>query len=158
MDQENSKKVFVIGVGNLLLGDEGIGIHLIREMEKERLPRYVELVDGGTAGIDLLYWLEEADYAIIVDCVEAGGEPGAIFRVPGDELLIKPTGRIISLHDINLSEVLLLATKMDTLPPTIIFGVQPEVIGYQTELSPTLQNTLPRLMQLIKKEILKIFG
>ncbi|TEB05216.1 Hydrogenase 2 maturation protease [Pelotomaculum schinkii] len=158
MDQENSKKVFVIGVGNLLLGDEGIGIHLIREMKKELLPRNVELVDGGTAGIDLLYWLEEADYAIIVDCVEAGAVPGAIFRVPGDELLIESTGQLISLHDINLSEVLLLATKMNKLPPTIIFGIQPEVIGYQTELSPTLQNTLPRLMQLIKKEILKIFA
>ncbi|TEB12845.1 Hydrogenase 2 maturation protease [Pelotomaculum sp. FP] len=158
MDQENSKKIFVIGVGNLLLGDEGIGIHLIQAMKKERLPRYVELVDGGTAGIDLLYWLEEADYAIIVDCVEAGAEPGAIFRVPGDELLIKSKGQLISLHDINLSEVLLLATKMNKLPPTIIFGIQPEAIGYQTELSPTLQNTLPRLMQLIKKEILKIFA
>lgn len=158
MDQENSKKVLLIGVGNLLLGDEGIGIHFIQEMRKELLPRNVKLVDGGTAGIELLYWLEEADYAIIVDCVEAGVGAGTILRVPTDELLLESTGQIISLHDINLSEVLLLATKMNTLPPAIIFGVQPEFIGYQTELSPTLHNTLPRLIELIKKEIFRILA
>jgi hydrogenase maturation protease len=146
MEQENNKKILVLGVGNMLLGDEGIGIHLIQEMKKERLPQNVELVDGGTAGIDLLYWLEEADYIIIVDCVETGEEPGTIFRIPSDELLLDSTGQIISLHDINLSKVLSLAKRMKTLPPTIIFGIQPEVIAFQTELSPTLKNILPRLM------------
>jgi len=154
MDLKNNKKVLVLGVGNLLLGDEGIGIHLIREMGKERLPLNVELVDGGTAGIDLLNWLESADYVIIVDCVEAGEEPGSIFRIPIDELVLDSANQLISLHDINLTEVLSMANKMKILPPTIIFGVQPEVIGYQTELSPTVKNRLPRLIELIKKEIL----
>jgi hydrogenase maturation protease len=158
MDHENNKKILVLGVGNLLLGDEGIGIHLIQEMRKELLPRNVELVDGGTAGIDLLNWLEAAEYIIIVDCVEAGEKPGSIFRIPIDELVLDSTNQLISLHDINLTEVLSMAKKMKILPPTIIFGVQPEFIGYQTELSPTLHNTLPRLIQLIKNEILRILA
>lgn len=154
MEKDHNKKVLVLGVGNLLLGDEGIGIHLIREMKKQCLPDHVELVDGGTAGIDLLYWLETARYAVIVDCVDAGEKPGTIFDIPVDELNLKPKGRLISLHDINLSEVLSLAKQMNKLPPTTIFGVQPGIIGGGTELSPDVQKVLPRLVELITKELL----
>lgn len=156
MTQYKHGKVLVLGVGNLLLADEGIGIHLIQELQKEFLPPGVELVDGGTAGIDLLYILETAGYVIIVDCIEAGEEPGTIFRIPVDELLLESPGQLISLHDINLTGVLFMAKRLNKLPPTLIFGIQPEVIGYQTELTPTLQKTLPRLVQLIKKEIMQI--
>lgn len=153
MNNETTLKLLVIGVGNLLLGDEGVGIHFIQQMKKESLPHFVELVDGGTAGIDLLYWLEEAGYAIIVDCVEAGEDPGAILRIPVEELSFNSKSQMISMHDINLKEVLLLAKKMNKLPETVIFGVQPEAICCQTELSPPVQKILPRLIGLVKQEI-----
>lgn len=156
MEQAHNKKVLLLGVGNLLLGDEGIGIHLVREMREQRLPDYVKLVDGGTAGMDLLYWLETAGYAVIVDCVEAGEKPGTIFRIPADALNLKPKGKLLSLHELNLGEVLFLAKEMNKLPPTIIFGVQPGIIGCGTELSPDVQKVLPQLVELIKKELLEI--
>jgi len=147
------KRIVVIGVGNLLLGDEGAGIHAINELKKDSFPANVKIVDGGTAGIDLLFWLEDADYAIIIDCLEAGEEPGAIFRIPAEEIAFNSSDQIISLHDLNLQEVLHTADKLGKLPPTVIYGIQPGEITFCDSLSHAVKNTLPVLVQLIKKEI-----
>ncbi|NLI12511.1 HyaD/HybD family hydrogenase maturation endopeptidase [Pelotomaculum propionicicum] len=147
------KRIVVIGVGNLLLADEGIGVHAVNELKKESFPSSVEIIDGGTAGIDLLYLLEDADSAIIIDCVDAGTEPGSILRMPVDELMLQKPGQAVSLHDINLAEVLSMAKSLGVLPQTVIFGVQPVEIEFGTELTAAVKNTLPRLVQLVKEEI-----
>jgi len=147
------KRIVVIGVGNLLLGDEGAGIHAVNKLKKDSFPANVEIVDGGTAGIDLLYWLEDADYAIIIDCLEAGEEPGAIFRIPAEEIAFNSSGQIISLHDLNLQEVFYAADKLGKLPPTVIYGIQPGEIAFSEQLSPAVNEALPSLVRLIKKEI-----
>lgn len=154
---ESAKRILVIGVGNLLLGDDGAGIHAINELSKESFPANVEIVDGGTAGIDLLYWLEEADYAVIIDCLDAGDEPGAIFRLPVEEITSRSSENasepIVSVHDLNLQGVLQLAYKLKRLPPTVIFGVQPANIGLSESLSEAVGKVLPSLVQAVKKEI-----
>jgi len=147
------KRVVVIGVGNLLLGDEGAGIHAINELKKDTFPENVEIVDGGTAGIDLLFWLEDADYVIIIDCLEAGAEPGAIFRLPAEEISFNSSGQIISLHELNLQEVLYTADKLGKLPPTVIYGIQPGEITFGDQLSHAINKALPSLVHLIKEEI-----
>ncbi len=153
---ESDKKIVVIGVGNLLLADEGIGIHAVNELKKENFPPYVEIIDGGTAGIDLLFLLEDASYAIIIDCVEAAAEPGAILRIPVEELILQAPVQAISLHDINLVEALSLAKGLGKLPATVIFGVQPGEICFDTELTTVVSNSLPRLIQLVKKEVSRL--
>jgi len=153
---ESDKKIVVIGVGNLLLADEGIGIHAVDELKKENLPPFVEIIDGGTAGIDLLFLLEDANYAIIIDCVEAGTEPGTILRIPVEELVLQPPAQVISLHDINLVEVLSMAKSLGKLPETVIFGVQPGEICFDTELTTAVNNSLPRLIELVKREISRL--
>lgn len=153
---ERDKKIVVIGVGNLLLADEGIGIHAVNELKKENFPPFVEIIDGGTAGIDLLFLLEDASYAIIIDCVEAGTEPGAILRIPVEELILQSPAQAISLHDINLAEVLSMAKSLGKLPETVIFGVQPGEICFDTELTPVVDNSLPRLIELVKHEISRL--
>lgn len=150
---ESDKKIVVIGVGNLLLADEGIGIHAVNELKKENLHPSVEIIDGGTAGIDLLFLLEDANYAIIIDCVEAATEPGTILRIPVEELILQAPVQAISLHDINLAEVLSMANSLNKLPATVIFGIQPGEICFGTELTPAVNNSLPRLIKLVKQEI-----
>ncbi len=150
---EEKKKIIVIGVGNLLLGDDGVGIHAVNELKKESFTSLCKLIDGGTAGIDLLYWLADAGYAIIADCMDAGAAPGTIFRLPAEELDLNSSGQMISIHDINLIEVLCIAKMLGKLPPTVIYGVQPENISFNASLSPAVQKSLPRLVQLIKQEI-----
>jgi len=147
------KRIVVIGVGNLLLGDDGAGIHAINELKKDAFPDRVKIVDGGTAGIDLLYWLEDAEYAIIIDCLEAGDEPGAIFRIPAEEIAFNSSAQIISLHDLNLQEVLYMANKLGKLPPTVIYGIQPGEITFCDGLSDAVNTALPSLINLIKEEI-----
>ncbi len=147
------KRIVVIGVGNLLLADEGIGIHAVNELRKESFPPFVEIIDGGTAGMDLLYLLEDFDNAIIIDCVDAGIEPGAILRMPFNELSLQKPEQAVSLHDINLAEVLSMAKSLGILPETVIFGVQPAEICFSTEITGAASSSLPRLIQLVKQEI-----
>ncbi|OPX88268.1 MAG: Hydrogenase 2 maturation protease [Pelotomaculum sp. PtaB.Bin104] len=152
---EGNNRILIIGVGNLLLGDEGVGIHAINLLQEEQaaLGPAVEIIDGGTAGLDLLFWLEDASSAIIIDCMDAGEVPGTIFRLPAEELISISSNHIASLHDISLQEVLLTAKKLGKLPPTVVFGIQPEKIGYCNQLSPEVKSVLPRLLQLIKQEM-----
>ena len=153
--RKKEKKIVVLGVGNLLLRDEGVGIHAVKELEKECFPAQVRIIDGGTGGIDLLFWLEKADYAIIIDCVRTKSPPGTIFRFPVTELNLGTGEQISSLHEVNLNELLLLAKKLGKLPPTVIYGIQPAEISWGLELSPAVKQSLPRLVYLISQEIEK---
>jgi len=159
---ENGKKLVVIGVGNFLLGDDGVGIHAIDKLSGEILNPGVDLIDGGTAGFDLLFFLEDADIAIIIDCMEAHLDPGTIFRLTAEELFLSAkTDNIcnkLSLHETNLTEVLLAAKELNKLPPTIIFGIQPKEITVRCSLSAPVQRALPQLVRAVKKEISELLG
>lgn len=146
-------KIMVLGIGNEILTDEGIGIHLIRAMQQQRLPENVELLEGGTAGMELLPLIEEVDRLIVVDAINAGDEPGAIFRFTPDDVNIIPPEYHVSAHQIGLVEVLHLARVMDKLPDTVIFGIQPKDIGWGLELTPEVADKIPRLVELVMEEI-----
>lgn len=150
---EEKKRVVVIGVGNLLLGDEGVGIRVINILKDEPFPSSITFIDGGTAGIDLLFFLEGADYAVIIDCMEGSAEPGTVFRLPADELFPKESGNIASQHEVGLQEVLFMAKKTGKLPPAVIYGVQPKTVTPSDQLSPEVNRSIPRLLQLIRQEI-----
>ncbi|MCL2766220.1 MAG: hydrogenase maturation protease [Peptococcaceae bacterium] len=153
------KNLVIIGVGNILYGDDGLGIHAINRLRCESLPSQVKILDGGTAGIDLLYLIEGADYALIVDCLDAGAEPGAMFRVPWEEIAgDRPDEQIVSLHDFNLWAVLSLAEKLGNMPKVVIFGVQPGNIELGAGMSPPVNKALPLLINSIKQEILNVYS
>ena len=155
-------KLVVIGVGNFLQGDEGIGVHAIDELSREILDPQVDLIDGGTAGIDLLFFLEDVDFAVIIDCMEANLEPGTIFRLTAEELFLSAkTDNMrnkLSLHETSLTEVLLAARELNKLPPTIIFGIQPKEITMSCSLSVPVREALPKLIRAVKKEISNLLG
>ncbi len=150
------KEIKVIGIGNLIMQDDGLGVHIIRELEAQGVPGNVELIDGGTHSYDLLEFLADADYAIIVDAMHTGGEPGTIYRAPLDELGIKPQENMTSLHELHFVEAVEMARLLGYHPQVLVFGVEPKEVGLGLELTPEVAARVPRVAQLIQEEIKKI--
>ena len=153
------KRISVVGVGNLLMRDDGIGVHMVRYLEEQGVPEGVELIDGGTHSYDLLDIFAEADIIIVIDAIQAGGEPGTIYRAPLDELDLQPSGdSATSLHDLNFIEAVHMLRLMGHDPQFIVFGVQPKEMCLNLELSPEVAAKVPRLAELIQAEIQRIIN
>ncbi len=150
-------KIMIMGVGNILLTDEGAGIHVLEELKKHQLPRGTELLEGGTAGIELLSWIEEVDHLVIVDSVNAGAEPGSIFRFAPDDLCVVPTAFNVAFHQFGLLEVLKMGKTLGKFPKTVtIFGIQPKQLHWGLELTPEVAAKIPRLTELVLQEVQNI--
>ena len=147
------KPLMVIGIGNYLLRDEGIGVHVVHQLLEQGVPAGVELVDGGTHSYDLLEFFCQAEKIIVVDAMKAGGEPGAIYRAPVDELGLKPEKNMISLHELHFIEAVEMLRKLGYDPEIIVYGVEPAIIDWGTDLSPQLEAKLPKLLELVDQEI-----
>ncbi|MFZ0944133.1 MAG: HyaD/HybD family hydrogenase maturation endopeptidase [Syntrophobacteraceae bacterium] len=142
--------VTLIGLGNLLLRDEGIGIHAIRAIEARNLaPSGLEIVDGGTAGLDLLPYIEGRDQVLFVDAVNFRKEPGYIGVLENQEIPAIFTYKD-SLHHLGLVDVLAAAQLLDVAPREIcLIGIQPHIIETGLELSELLQAKLSLLLACI---------
>ena len=146
----------IIGVGNLLLKDEGVGVHVVQELRKKKLPSTVEVHDGGVAGIGLLDFFPGASKVMLIDAADMNLTAGALVRFTPEEVAGRIEGPRFSAHDIGLLEVLELARALDQSPPqVVIFGIQPKEISWGTELSPEVQASIPKVADLILKEIQK---
>jgi hydrogenase maturation protease len=148
---EKIPKVVIIGVGNLLMKDEGVGIHAIRELEQLNLPADVTLIDGGTSP-DLIACTRAGAKMIIIDAAKAGGEPGAIYRFKPEDLAAeKPV--LASAHQMGVVENLAMMELAGNKPASvIIIGIEPAEIDWGMELSPTLQSRMPKLIEVVLKE------
>jgi hydrogenase maturation protease len=145
-------RIVVIGVGNLLLRDEGIGIHIVRALEEMDLPPDVRLIDGGTSP-DLIAYTRAGDKMIIVDAARAGGEPGTVYRFRPDDLA-GPDGKLTSAHDIGVAENLALMSITGNQPgETVIIGIEPAEIGPGIELSKGLRRKVPDILKVVLGEI-----
>jgi hydrogenase maturation protease len=123
--KEPPPRVVVIGVGNLLLRDEGIGIHTIKALEEINLHQDVKIIDGGTAP-DLIAYTEARDKLIIIDAAKAGGKPGTIYRFQPQDLATDRE-RVISAHELGVEQNLRLMALMGKKPSEIvIIGVEPK--------------------------------
>ncbi len=149
-------KILVLGVGNLLLRDDGAGVHAIKELEKFSLPGNVQLLEAGTVSHQLLPLFNSIDYLIVIDAVEAGDAPGTIFRFSPDDIRVK-SGQRFSLHQISLMDVLSLTSLTGRMPETIIFGIQPvDVSSWSLELSDAVRESVPKIRELVFAEIERI--
>jgi hydrogenase maturation protease len=148
------KKITVLGIGNLLLKDEGVGIHAIEALKNESLPDNVELVDGAAAGFDLLPIVESCDKLIVIDAIKTGEAPGAIYQFNPQDIDIK-RDTSVSLHDVDFFHVLEYAKKYKRLPETQMIGIVPESIELSLELSETLKAMIPKIVCLVIQEIEK---
>lgn len=151
------KKIAVIGVGNILLRDDGVGIHCVTALEKDFAVDEVEYIDAGTAIFDLLGVFETFKKIIIVDALKGGHEPGTIYKMS-----VKELGELhknhASLHDVQIVDLLQDANRLGAFPDVTIIGIEPEEIFYDMKLSDLLQSRLPDLLSCIKAEIKEIAG
>jgi hydrogenase maturation protease len=136
------KPILVLGVGNLLLKDEGVGIHFVQQLQKKQLPADVEVLDGGTRGLDLLMLMEGRKLAIVVDCARLGEAPGTV-RVFGPKDIVPEKNRGFSVHGLNLASALEFGERLGTLPDIFIVGVEPESIQIEIGLSDVVRQALP---------------
>ncbi len=146
---EMKKKTLVLGLGNLLLGDEGVGVHAARELMGETVLN-AEVQDIGTAIFDALPALEKADRVIVVDAMKGHGHPGTIYRTTMDACIGNTC--IGSLHGFDLRSVLALAGRK-TAPEFIVLGVEPAVIQWSMDLSDPVKQALPGLLRALREEI-----
>ncbi|HNQ50850.1 MAG TPA: HyaD/HybD family hydrogenase maturation endopeptidase [Candidatus Omnitrophota bacterium] len=142
----------IIGCGNLLFRDEGIGVHLIRYLQKEKLPADVELVDGATGGFDLLSFIEGSDRVVIVDAVQADGVPGDIYKFAPEDFEVEAFPQT-SLHDVCLKDIFNIVKLTGAMPQVTVFGVEPKIVDWGMELTDEVRAALPRLGQLVLEEI-----
>jgi hydrogenase maturation protease len=147
------QRIVVLGIGNLLNRDEGVGVHAVRALESRYQPsatghrRRVAFLDGGTLGLNLLPIVEEASHLLILDAVDARQAPGTVIELARDEIPLF-TGIKLSQHQVTFQEVLGLATVRDKLPPYLhLIGVQPADLAIGLELSPTVAAALPEVIR-----------
>lgn len=144
----------VLGVGNLLLKDEGVGVHVIRALADRQAPPDVEVIDGGTAGCDLLPLISGAEKVVIVDALQGGEPPGAVYRLTPQDFEQQASPNVISLHDIGIMDVLRMLELMDgRLPSIVLIGVEPGQIEVGVELSPEVAASIPFILDLVLKEV-----
>jgi hydrogenase maturation protease len=147
-----TSRVVIIGIGNLILQDEGIGVHAVRELGKLVLSPHVEVIDGGTATMELLPVIRDAERIIVIDALKGGEEPGTIYRLSPEDLMIDAE-RPLSLHQVGLLEVLGMAQQLGGNPTVVIIGVEPQEIGWGTELTPVVAKKLPKVIEAVLAEL-----
>jgi len=154
------KKLLVLGVGNTLMMDEGIGVHAIYEFWKERDDwdeTQVEFVDGGTFTQDIFYLFEEFENILVLDIVRANQEPGTVFSLEEDSLR-KEKKQMLSLHDVDLLDSLGMAQMRGHRPYLRVIGIEPKQIDWGTELTPELTKAFPDFIKVARKHIHEILA
>ncbi|OHD68706.1 MAG: hypothetical protein A2W19_12900 [Spirochaetes bacterium RBG_16_49_21] len=144
------RRVLILGIGNLLKSDDGLGVHIIRYMEESAvtLPDGVELLDGGTAGFDLLGLIEDYDKIVIVDALKTDDKPGSIYRFTPEHAV--ETRSRFSLHEVGIMEVIRVLKIMDRNPEIEFVGIVPENIrDIDINISPAVKESIPRAVEVI---------
>ena len=147
-------KIALLGVGNILLKDEGIGVRIIQELENNyTFPHDVHLIDGGTSGPHILNLIEGFEKIIVIDAVQGGEEPGTLYKFNLDQIPFRITMKI-SNHQTSVLEVLSQAKLLDKKTKVTVIGIEPQDISpWGMELSPIIKNKMTALIDLVLKEL-----
>jgi len=144
----------IIGLGNTLRGDDGVGVRLAQMLARQTLPNEVEVADGGTQGLGIVNMMEGRQRLILVDAADVEKTPGRFVRFTLDEAVLRGHDQYLSVHSAGLREALLLAQALEMLPDeVIIFGVQPANLDWMSTLSPEVEAALPDLISAVLAEI-----
>jgi hydrogenase maturation protease len=151
-------KIALLGLGNILLRDEGVGVHIVKSVEKKHtFSPPISIIDGGTSGTDLLPVFEENQKILIVDAVNFGKDPGYIELLRDDDILKQLTTKL-TMHHIGLADVLSSVKLLEYEHEEIcLVGIQPEIIDTGLELSELLQSKIDEFESVVL-EILKNWG
>ena len=145
-EKDKSNSVLILGVGNYLMGDEGIGVHLIQELSKLKLPEYIDILDGGTGGFLLLNCFEVYPTIIFVDATMDGKSAGTISLIRPKFASDFPNA--LSVHDVGLKDMIEAVYLMDKIPDIHLFTVSiKELTPMTVELSSEVKNVIPKLIE-----------
>jgi len=147
-EKDKSKSILILGVGNYLMGNEGVGVHLIQEMAKLKLPDYVDILDGGTGGFLLLNCFEAYKAVIFIDATMDGKEEGTIALIRPKFASDFPSA--LSVHDVGLKDMIEAVYLMETKPDIHLFTISiNEITPMTVELSPKVKNAIPETIEKI---------
>ncbi len=148
----HSPRTTVLGIGNLLLKDEGVGVHVVQKLASDVRDVNTNIIDGGTSPEILSLIDDSIDKLIIVDAVKAGNKPGTIYRFSINDLDID-SEKPVSLHEIGVLESLRMMALLNRQPKsTVLIGIEPKTIDYGLELSPEVKAVLPEVIKLVLQE------
>jgi hydrogenase maturation protease len=158
MARKKRKKALVLGIGNLLLKDEGLGVRAAESFKRGySFGAEVVCLDGGTSGLGLLSYIRDYTHLIIVDAVAAKGAPGTILRIPGEKLQSLPYLKPSTAHQIGVRDLLAIARFQGLSPELVVIGIIPKDISAGLELTPEAHKALPLATEAIREELEK-FG
>lgn len=151
--EDRDRPVLILGIGNVLLGDEGVGVHAVRRLEQEDWPPHVKLLDGGTGGFHLLSLFQEFDRIVLVDATMDGQPPGTVRVIRPRFASDYP--RTLSAHDIGLKDLVESATLLGLKPDVALVVVSVKTLpeGLHAELSPEVAAALPRVAELVREAV-----
>ena len=148
--RDGMRKVLILGIGNILMGDDGLGVHIVRHIAETEagLPRGVELLDGGTAGYDLMGLMRDFDKIVVVDALGAEDAPGSVYRFTPDCAGAAP-GRW-SVHDAGIAAAIRALDLLGRLPEIEFVGIVPDrIAGMDLEISRPVRDSIPRAVKII---------
>ncbi|HQR45837.1 MAG TPA: HyaD/HybD family hydrogenase maturation endopeptidase [Thermoanaerobaculia bacterium] len=150
---EGPRPVLVLGVGNVLLGDEGVGVHAVRRLEEESWPPHVTLLDGGTGGFHLLSLFQEYDRIVLIDATMDGQPPGTVRVIRPRFASDYP--KTLSAHDIGLKDLVESAALLGHAPDVVLIVVSVKTLpeGLLMEMTPDVAASLPRVAELVRREL-----
>jgi hydrogenase maturation protease len=152
----NQKKIVVLGVGNELLSDEGVGVHIAKEIQKKKIfSPEIEVMEGGTDGFGLINIITDTDRLIVIDSIKGGSEPGTLYKFDIEDAPGIPDLFKTSVHQIGILEIINLSSLIGKTPKTTVIGVEPKAISTGMELSEEIRAEIPRVIELVKEEVEK---
>jgi hydrogenase maturation protease len=153
-DPEKSLQVTILGVGNILLSDEGVGVRVVEYLDRRYdFDRNVQVVDGGVLGVRLMGVIGNTDFLIVVDAVANRGAPGTLYRLADDQVPRRVLAKQ-SMHQLDLPEVLALCAAIDKNPRVVVLGVEPQDITTMgVELTPAIAARVSDLAAMVLAEL-----
>jgi hydrogenase maturation protease len=147
-------RAVVLGIGNTILSDEAAGVRAVESLEQSfSLPDNVQVIDGGTSGMEMIDDLSDLDFLLVIDVVKTGAAPGTVVKIAGDGIPVF-FRRKLSPHQIALPDVLASLELLDTMPKEIVvLGVEPITLELGLEMTPTVAQTIPRLVTMAVAEL-----
>jgi hydrogenase maturation protease len=155
MDQIKSNPIVVLGVGNILLTDEGFGVHVVNQLREDYVFNPpITILDGGTMGMELLTYMRGMTKLVLVDAIHGGEAPGTVYEFPHEEMNHYFT-EAISVHEVGMQDILRIrALQEDPLEDAVVIGVEPESL----ELGLTLSETTQAAVEDVKGRVLAVLS
>ena len=140
----------VLGLGNLLRSDDGVGVHLARALAGEPWPEHVRILDAGTPGVALLDLVQEAEHVLILDAGDFADAPATLRIFTPDEVRRRSASSPLSIHEADVLGVLRLGQALGIAVPVTLIAIQPQSLEPGTELSPVLAEAFPKLLACVR--------